>query len=110
MLGCSFALDDFGSGFSSFGYLRDLPVDFLKIDGSFVRGIDSDLTARSIVQGITEIGHASGMRIIAEHVEDAHIFESLCTMGVDFAQGFGLSRPEPFIREALDAGPPSAPA
>ncbi len=95
ILGCQFALDDFGSGLSSFGYLKHLPVDFLKIDGSFVRDIASDEIDRAMVESINQIGHTMGLRTIAEWVEDKETLLELKKMGVDYSQGFYTGRPEP---------------
>ncbi|WP_417224645.1 EAL domain-containing protein [Amphritea sp.] len=91
--GCLFALDDFGSGMSSFGYLKILPVDYLKIDGMFVKDIVHDKTSRTMVASINEVGHVMGKRTIAEFVENDEILEHLREMGVDFAQGYCISRP-----------------
>lgn len=93
--GCMFSLDDFGSGLASYGYLKHLPVDFLKIDGAFVKSIDRDPRDLAVVRSITEIGHVLGKRVIAEHVENAAILEQLRQLGVDMVQGFHLHRPEP---------------
>ncbi|MBU2967456.1 EAL domain-containing protein [Amphritea sp. 2_MG-2023] len=93
--GCLFALDDFGSGMSSFGYLKILPVDYLKIDGMFVKDIVHDKTSRTMVASIHEVGHVMGKRTIAEFVENDEILEHLREMGVDFAQGYCISRPAP---------------
>lgn len=94
-LGCTFALDDFGSGLSSFAYLKALPVDFLKIDGVFVRDIESDAHDRSFVQAIHQVGRTLGLKTIAEFVENAATEQILRGMGVDFAQGYGVSPPRP---------------
>lgn len=91
--GCSFALDDFGSGLSSFGYLKALPVDYLKIDGSFVRQLDSEEIDRVMVRAINEVGHAMQLKTIAEFVESDAIMDILRDMGVDYAQGFSIGRP-----------------
>jgi diguanylate cyclase (GGDEF)-like protein/PAS domain S-box-containing protein len=93
--GCKFALDDFGSGFSSLAYLKSLPVDFLKIDGSFVRDMVSDSIDLAMVKAINEIAHIMGKKTIAEFVEDRSILEALKVLGVDYAQGFGIARPAP---------------
>lgn len=94
-VGCRFALDDFGSGMSSFGYLKSLPVDYLKIDGQFVKNIKTDPVDRIIVNSINEVGHSLGIRTIAEFVENDDILEVLGSLGVDFAQGYGIARPQP---------------
>lgn len=96
-LGCLFALDDFGSGLSSFGYLKNLPVDFLKIDGQFVRGIVDDPIDAEMVRSINEIGHVIGIQTIAEFVENSAILDRLKEIGVDFAQGYEIARPEPVM-------------
>ncbi|MEM7280804.1 MAG: EAL domain-containing protein, partial [Pseudomonadota bacterium] len=98
-LGCLFALDDFGTGLSSFGYLKHFPVDFLKIDGSFVKEILHDPIDREMVRSINEIGHLTGKKTIAEFAENVEIINMLRSMGVDFAQGFGVAEPERIIRE-----------
>ncbi len=93
--GCRFALDDFGSGLSSFTYLKTLPVDYLKIDGAFVRDIVRDPMDRAIVEAIHRIGHTVGLKTVAEFVEETSIVSELTRLGVDYAQGYGLHRPEP---------------
>ncbi len=93
--GCRFALDDFGSGLSSFAYLKTLPVDFLKIDGGFVRDITRDPMDRAIVEAINRIGQTVGLKTVAEFVEDQATWQELVRMGVDYAQGYALHRPEP---------------
>ena len=92
-IGCRFALDDFGSGLSSFAYLKSLPVDFLKIDGVFVKDIVDDPIDRELVRSINQIGHVMGKRTIAEFVESAEILSALGEIGVDYAQGFELGKP-----------------
>jgi len=94
-MGCMFSLDDFGSGVSSFGYLKDLPVDFLKIDGEFVKDITTNPINRAMVKSINEIGQVMGKFTIAEYVEDQQTVDMLTEIGVDYAQGFYFSRPEP---------------
>lgn len=93
-LGCKFALDDFGTGLSSFGYLKHFPVDFLKIDGSFVKGIVDDPIDREMVRSINEIGHLTGKKTIAEFAESEEIVTVLRNIGVDYAQGFGVGMPQ----------------
>ncbi|MGW8393955.1 EAL domain-containing protein [Pseudoduganella sp. HUAS MS19] len=93
--GARFALDDFGAGMSSFAYLKHLPVDYVKIDGSFIKGILHSPTERAMVESINQIAHVMGKQTIAEFVEDDAILACLRAMGVDFAQGYGVGRPEP---------------
>jgi diguanylate cyclase (GGDEF)-like protein/PAS domain S-box-containing protein len=95
VLGCQFALDDFGSGLSSFGYLKNLTVDFLKIDGMFVKNIVDDPIDRAMVKSINEIGQVMGMKTIAEFVENDDIQNILHDIGVNFAQGYGVGKPVP---------------
>jgi Amt family ammonium transporter len=95
-LGCHFSLDDFGSGMSSFGYLRELPVDYLKIDGRFVKNMATDHIDRAIVQSIQQIGEVMGIATIAEWVEDAATISLLRDMGVNYAQGYAVGKPAPF--------------
>jgi diguanylate cyclase (GGDEF)-like protein/PAS domain S-box-containing protein len=92
-LGCKFSLDDFGTGLSSFGYLKHFPVDYLKIDGSFVRGILTDPIDREMVRSINEIGHLTGKLVIAEFAENEEIIRTLASLGVDYAQGYGIAQP-----------------
>ncbi len=94
-LGCQFILDDFGSGLSSFAYLKNLPVDYLKIDGEFVRGMAAGSVERALVASINQIGHLLGIRTIAESVEDAETLAAVGALGIDYAQGFGVAPPAP---------------
>lgn len=93
-LGCRFSLDDFGAGFSSYGHLRTLPVDFVKIDGQFVKQMANDPIDFAMVKSINELGHLMQRQTIAEFVEDESTIEKLKSLGVDFAQGYGIERPE----------------
>ena len=93
--GCRFALDDFGSGLSSFHYLKTLPVDFLKIDGQFIGSVTTDVVDRSMVEAISQVGRALGIATIAEKVESAEVFEELKRLGVQFAQGYFIAKPAP---------------
>ncbi|NOT11475.1 MAG: EAL domain-containing protein [Methylococcaceae bacterium] len=93
--GCLFSLDDFGSGLSSFAYLKNLPVDFIKIDGLFVKDILDDKVDLAMVKSINEVGHVMNKKTIAEFVENEQIFNCLNDLGVDFAQGYGIGKPVP---------------
>lgn len=97
-IGCKFALDDFGSGHSSFLYLRDLEVDYLKIEGHLVREITRDPVSHAFVRSIGDIGKIMGKRTIAEHVETEAVLEAVIEIGIDFAQGYRVGRPEPLSR------------
>jgi diguanylate cyclase (GGDEF)-like protein/PAS domain S-box-containing protein len=92
-LGCKFSLDDFGSGLSSFTYLKNLPVDYLKIDGQFIRNVVDDNVDESMVKAIREVGHAMGIETIAERVETRQVLEKLGSLGIEFAQGYYIARP-----------------
>ena len=94
-LGSSFSLDDFGTGVSSYGYLTSLDVDYLKIDGIFVKDLMRDPIARNIVESVTQVGKSMSLKIIAEYVEDDKIIALLTKMGVDYGQGYGISKPRP---------------
>ena len=93
--GCRFALDDFGRGFCSFAYLKNLDVDYIKIDGSFVKDMTKSGRDRKTVQAINDIGHVMGIATIAECVEDEQTLSALSHMGVDYAQGYVIARPRP---------------
>jgi EAL domain-containing protein (putative c-di-GMP-specific phosphodiesterase class I) len=114
--GCRFALDDFGSGLSSFHYLKTLPVDYLKIDGQFIGNINNDAVDRSMIEAICKVAGALGIATIAERVESAEVYASLSELGVDFAQGYFVARPKPVslllgatpAMEALSRSPDAA--
>ena len=114
-MGCSFALDDFGSGLSSFRYLRDLDVKYLKVEGSLVRDIATDPIQREMVEAIHRIGKAMGLRTVGECVEDEITLRTLREIGFDYAQGFAINRPGPVVRlnvecrnaaDSVVSGPP----
>lgn len=94
-LNCRFALDDFGTGLSSYAYLHKLPVDYIKIDGTFIRDIASNLTNYALVRSINELGHFLDVETIAEYVEDMEIMDTLREIQVDYAQGYGIAKPRP---------------
>ncbi len=100
--GCHFSLDDFGSGLSSFAYLKNLPVDTLKIDGIFIREIVENKLDLAMVKSINEIGHVMGMQTVAEFVENDEIVELLREIGIDYGQGYGLGRPKPLAELLLE--------
>jgi len=101
-VGCRFALDDFGIGFSSFYYLKNLPVDFIKIDGSFVRNMHKDPADAIFVKTISELAHGLGIITIAEFVEHAEVVQALRGLGVDMGQGYYLGKPAEAMIETLD--------
>ncbi|MGX9417405.1 EAL domain-containing protein [Vibrio sp. WJH972] len=96
--GCKFALDDFGSGSSSYGYLKTLPVDYLKIDGSLIKSIIDEPIDQTIVNSINEIAHEMGMETIAEFVENDEILSILRDIGIDYGQGYGIHKPQTCIK------------
>ena len=104
-LGCSFALDDFGSGLSSFSYLNSLPVDYLKIDGTFVMDIDKDPMHYAMVKSINEVGQVMGIKTIAEFAASESIIRSLRDVGVDNAQGYAIARPVPLASLTIENKP-----
>ena len=93
--GCEFYLDDFGSGMSSFSYLKDLPVDYLKIDGAFIKSMETDSVDYAMVSAINHLAHVMGIKTVAEYVENEGILKLLEKLGVDYAQGFGIAAPAP---------------
>jgi diguanylate cyclase (GGDEF)-like protein len=99
-LGCGFALDDFGTGFSSFEYLKNFPVDYVKIDGQFVQNLTEDETDRVLVKAIVEISHKLGKRVIAEYIETPEVLDLLKSLDVDYGQGFLLGKPQPQLLES----------
>lgn len=102
-LGCRFALDDFGSGYASYAYLRQLPVDDIKIDGCFIRDLATNRQDRLFVNAITDMAHGMGKCVVAEYVETAEILAILADLGVDYAQGYHIARPQP-----LPSAPPQS--
>ena len=103
-LGCLVALDDFGAGMSSFGYMKNLELDMVKIDGSFVQELATDRMSQSIVRAVTEIGHQQGLKVVAEWVSSMEMVGLLQHMGVDYAQGFALHKPERVMFQRPQAG------
>ncbi|THB69173.1 MAG: GGDEF domain-containing response regulator [Gammaproteobacteria bacterium] len=96
-VGCQFALDDFGSGFSSFGHLKHLDIDYVKIDGMFIQGIISDSMDKAVVQSINQIAHSFNKKTVAEYVDNSEIVEVLEAIGIDYAQGYFVSKPKPTL-------------
>ena len=97
-LGCEFALDDFGTGYGGFTYIKQLAIDYLKIDREFVRDLDRDTSSRHVVEVIVSLAGRFGLRTVAEGVESRACLEVLCDLGVDYAQGYRLARPAPLER------------
>jgi EAL domain-containing protein (putative c-di-GMP-specific phosphodiesterase class I) len=98
LLGCRFALDDFGTSLSSFAYLKNFPVDYIKIDGAFVKNLNIDPANRAVVEMITHVGHVMGKQVIAECVESETLIKTLRDAGVDFGQGMPSRDPSPLKR------------
>jgi EAL domain-containing protein (putative c-di-GMP-specific phosphodiesterase class I) len=92
-LGCRFAIDDFGAGYSSYTYLKRLPVHYIKIDGSFIKTLANDLVDQTIVSSISQIARTTDKKTIAEHVPDAETFQLLRELGIDYAQGYFIGKP-----------------
>ena len=99
-LGCKFSIDDFGSGLSSLTYLKNLPVDYVKIDGSFVRDMINDPIDHAMVESIHKLVTLHGKKTIAEYVESREIIQQLVDIGVDYMQGYAIGKPSPLIVEA----------
>jgi len=109
-LGSSVALDDFGSGLSSFGYLKQLPVDVMKIDGQFIKDIDKSDVAKEMVRAMHHVARAMGLKTVAEFVETEEVVKALASIGVDYAQGYYIAKPcsidealAPFNSQAANA-------
>lgn len=100
-LGCTTALDDFGVGYSSFAYLKDLPVDYVKIDGSFVRNMQRDSLQLTMVRSMNDIAHALGKQTVAEYVDNRECMDQLKSIGVDYLQGFYVGKPQ--VLEAVSS-------
>lgn len=98
-LGCRFALDDFGSGFCSFSYIKNYPVDMLKIDGSFITNLINDETDQLLVKSMIDVAHSLGKKVIAEYVENKSVLDMLVEFGVDYVQGYYIGRPAPSLIE-----------
>ena len=96
-IGCQFSIDDFGTGFSTFSYLKQLPANQVKIDGSFVKDMTQDNIDKALVNAIKDISHSLGKTCVAEYVEDQETFELLKEIGVDYAQGYFIGKPMPAI-------------
>ena len=107
-LGCSFSVDDFGSGFSSFAYLKDLPADYIKLDGSFIQNLHKDNVDQTLVRSIIQVVQALGKKAVAEYVENEEILNILKSMGIDFVQGFHIGHPMPVERILQQLQKPSS--
>jgi EAL domain-containing protein (putative c-di-GMP-specific phosphodiesterase class I) len=94
-LGCQFALDDFGSGFSSFNYIKEFPVDYLKIDGAFITNLINDQIDQTLIKSMIEIAKKLNKKTIAEFVESQKVLDLLIQYGVDYAQGYFIGKPAP---------------
>lgn len=96
-VGCLFSLDDFGSGMSSYAYLQQLPIDFLKVSGMFVKDCLNDVVKLEMIRSINSVSHVMGLKAIAEFVENEQIFDKLGEIGVDYTQGFWKETPQPWV-------------
>jgi EAL domain-containing protein (putative c-di-GMP-specific phosphodiesterase class I) len=103
-MGCQFALDDFGAGFSSLTYIKRLPVDYIKIEGSFIENMANDPIDQAMVRSVIQIAQTIGKRTIAEYVHDAQSLEMLRELGADYAQGYYVGRPSPTPASPLGNG------
>jgi EAL domain-containing protein (putative c-di-GMP-specific phosphodiesterase class I) len=99
-MGCQFALDDFGSGVGSFSNLKSLPMDYLKIDGSFIRNLARDSVNQAMVTAMIKLARTLNFKVIAEQVEDSSALDAARRMGVDFVQGYAIARPLPLLLAA----------
>jgi EAL domain-containing protein (putative c-di-GMP-specific phosphodiesterase class I) len=106
-LGCKLALDDFGTGYGTLTYLKQIPLDFLKLDIEFVRDLLSNSASRHVVDAVLALARDFGLQTVAEGVEDADTLDLLRQLGVDFAQGYHLARPEPFAERPGDRSEPA---
>jgi EAL domain-containing protein (putative c-di-GMP-specific phosphodiesterase class I) len=111
-LGFRFALDDFGAGFSSFDYIKQFPVDYLKIDGQFIQHLHDDETDQVLVKAMIEIARKLGKRTIAEYVETPTVLQLLQRFGIDYVQGYLIGKPEPHLLPipSVPLGGPAQPA
>ena len=101
-IGCKFSIDDFGTGLASHSYLRELPVDYVKIDGTFIKEIDTNRTDYAMTRSINDLAHFLGQKTIAESVENTKVIEKLTEIGVDYLQGWGVGRPKLLSEIAAD--------
>jgi Amt family ammonium transporter len=99
-MGCQFALDDFGSGVGSFSNLKNLPLDYLKIDGTFMRNLARDAVNQAMVAAMIKLARTLNFKVIAEQVEDADAVDMARRMGVDYLQGYAIGRPQPLLLAA----------